>query len=174
MSAYARGDEQAFLALHQQVVGRLFGFFVRGGAPAALAHDLTQQTFLRVHLSRGRYQEGAPVLPWLFTIAYRVKVDEQRRRGRRPEALLDAEEEQRLPAPAVEETPDLHVALHQALETLPDAQREVVVLHKFEGLSMAEVAEVVGSTESAVKVRAHRAYKALKAALMPFLEGRHG
>lgn len=52
-----------------------------------------------------------------------------------------------------------------ALERLPESQRSVIQLHWFDGLSMAEVADVVGASVSAVKVRAHRGYKALRAAL---------
>lgn len=173
MGAYAAGDEAAFAELHRRVAGRLYGFFLRGGCSPQLAHDLAQQTFLRVHVARGRYHLGAPVLPWLFTIAYRVRVDEARRRGRRPESSLEPEEQQRLKAPEPEQPSDLAHALREAVQSLPDGQREVVVLHKFEGLSMAEVADVVGSTESAVKVRAHRAYKALKKVLEPLMERGH-
>jgi RNA polymerase sigma-70 factor (ECF subfamily) len=52
-----------------------------------------------------------------------------------------------------------------ALATLPEASREVLLLHWWQGLSMAEIAEATGSTAAAVKVRAHRAYDALRAAL---------
>jgi RNA polymerase sigma-70 factor (ECF subfamily) len=61
--------------------------------------------------------------------------------------------------------PGLDRQVRAALAALPEAQREAVVLHRFEGLSFAEIAEAAGVTESAVKVRAHRGYEALRAAL---------
>lgn len=163
MERYVAGEEEAFSLLHKRVAGRLFGFFLKGGCTRAIAQDLTQQTFLRVHLARGRYHLGAPVLPWLFTIAYRVRVDQFRRKGRRPESSLEPEQERKLSAPMPEEESDQVIALREAIDALPEGQRRVVMLHKFEGLSMAEVASIVGASESAVKVRAHRAYKAIKA-----------
>ena len=58
--------------------------------------------------------------------------------------------------------PGLEKAVRAALAQLPDAQREAILLHRFEGLSFAEIAEHVGLTESAVKVRAHRGYERLR------------
>ncbi len=55
--------------------------------------------------------------------------------------------------------------VRQALARLPESQRAVIQLHWFDGLSMSEVADVVGASVSAVKVRAHRGYKVLRAAL---------
>ena len=52
--------------------------------------------------------------------------------------------------------------LREAMEKLPPSQREVVELHWFEERPFSEVAQIVGSTEGAVRVRAHRAYKKLK------------
>ena len=55
--------------------------------------------------------------------------------------------------------------MRRALEQLSEGQREVVVLHWYEGLSYPEIAQVVGASTSAVKVRAHRAYKTLRKVL---------
>jgi RNA polymerase sigma-70 factor (ECF subfamily) len=65
--------------------------------------------------------------------------------------------------------------VHEALAQLPAAQREVVELHKLAGLSMAEISERLQIREGAVRVRAHRAYKALARVLGPglFLIGMH-
>lgn len=56
-------------------------------------------------------------------------------------------------------------AVQRALLQLNDSQREVVVLHWYEGLSFPEIAEMLGATTSAVKVRAHRAYQELRGIL---------
>ena len=69
----------------------------------------------------------------------------------------DAEAE----APA-ESDAGLEKVVRQALERLPENQREVIVLHRFEGMSMSEIADALGASESAVKVRAHRGYEKLR------------
>ena len=63
-------------------------------------------------------------------------------------------------------------ALQRALDELPEAYREAVVMHQIEGLSFPEIAQAVGSTTGAVKVRAHRGYQKLRAALESWKRGR--
>ena len=67
--------------------------------------------------------------------------------------------------PALLAAPGLEKVVRAALEQLPEAQREAIVLHRFEGLSYAEIAETAGVTESAVKVRAHRGAETLRVLL---------
>ncbi len=55
--------------------------------------------------------------------------------------------------------------MEKALAKLPDSQREAIVLHRFEGFSFKEIAELLGVTETAVKVRAHRGYERLRVLL---------
>ena len=61
--------------------------------------------------------------------------------------------------------PGLERQVRQALAKLPEAQREAIVLHRFEGMSFSEIAQVVGLSESAVRVRAHRGYETLRGLL---------
>jgi RNA polymerase sigma-70 factor (ECF subfamily) len=63
-------------------------------------------------------------------------------------------------------------AVRQALGQLSESQREVVVLHAYEGMTFAEIAEVLGATGVAVRVRAHRAYRRLRELLRPIEEQR--
>ena len=58
--------------------------------------------------------------------------------------------------------PGLEKAVKNALQQLPEAQREAIILNRYEGLSFAEIAEMAGVTESAVKVRAFRGYERLR------------
>ena len=165
MAGYATdGDRAAFEALFHRHGPRLQGYFRRFVGSDPVAQDLAQQTFLQLHRARRDYRLGAPLRPWLFTIAANLRREHFRRRGRRPETAYDPV---RHGVPAVQ--PDASTAevrlLHRAVDALPEHEREVVVLHWFEGLSMAEVAQVVGASRSAVKVRAHRAYKKLRAQL---------
>lgn len=175
MAAYVDGDQAAFSQLFAATAPRLLSFFLRAVPDRALAEDLLQRTFERVHAARHRYQRGAPVRPWLFTIAAHVRVDELRRRYRLPGALDDADLDA-LPdsAAAHDEQPDQSdrdARVRAAIDALPASQRVVVHLHRFEGMTFGEIGAVLGAKEGAVRIRAFRAYETLRNALAPLMEG---
>lgn len=162
MEAYARrGERGAFDQLFRRHAGRLHGFFVRSTGRDDLAADFVQQTFLHVHRARADFRAGAPFRPWLYAIATNVRREHFRRAARRPEVPHDPE---RHPEP--EQAPAAATAsdrlLRRALAELPDAQREVLVLHWYEDLGFGEIAAMLGERETTVKVRAHRAYERLR------------
>jgi RNA polymerase sigma-70 factor (ECF subfamily) len=164
MSAYVGGETAAFRELferHSPVLLRVMRSQLRKPEDA---HDLVQQTFLQLHRSRMDFREGARLSPWLFTIAMNLKREYFRRAGRRPEAPLD--EEDSIPvAPRGHEQAEARDELVFALGSLPEDQREVIALHWLGGVPLPEVAAVVGASISAVKVRAHRGYAAMRRAL---------
>ncbi|HEX4802865.1 MAG TPA: sigma-70 region 4 domain-containing protein, partial [Myxococcaceae bacterium] len=67
--------------------------------------------------------------------------------------------------------PGMERAVHRALEQLPESQRLAIVMHRFQNLSFAEIAQALELSESAVKVRAHRGYEKLRALLRDLWEG---
>ncbi|MGA2450451.1 MAG: RNA polymerase sigma factor [Polyangiaceae bacterium] len=168
MDRYADGDDQAFATLYDELAPRLFGYLVRQTRDAARAEDLLQQTMLQMHLARDRFIRGADVAPWAFAIARRLFIDASRR-GKR-ESLsadgdVDAGPSQEPSADEVLQAEDLARTLDSVLGRIPPAQREAFELLKRDGLSVAQAAEVLGTTVSAVKLRAHRAYEALRVVL---------
>lgn len=175
MLRYADGDARGFEVVYAALAPVVGACQRRWVGDAALAEDLTQETFLRVHRARGRYQPGAPVGPWVLTIARRLSVDALRRRGTRRERLSGDGTLPEIPVDAMEppegagvgahrdESPEaLMAALRAAVETLPESLRAVVALHKLEGLPLAEVAARLGIREGAARVRAHRGYARLR------------
>jgi RNA polymerase sigma-70 factor (ECF subfamily) len=171
MDRYASGDDAAFDALYNGLSPRLFAFLVRMTRDAARAEDLVQQTFLQMHRARGRFVRGAEVLPWAFAIARRLFIDGTRR-GRR-EVLSNDSDADRANEPASPDASgeeilrarELAAAISKVVATLPEAQRVAFELIKWEGLSVAQVAQVTGASVTATKLRAHRAYEALREAL---------
>ena len=162
MERYARsGDREAFAVLFARYAPRMLGLFRRSTGDAVLAQDLVQQTFLQIHRARRDYRRGAAVRPWFFAIAMNVRREHFRRASRRRETSLDATGH-REPSQEPDASTATERAVRRALARLPEAQREVVLLHYYEGLSMGEVAQAVGASRGAVKVRAHRAYKVLR------------
>ena len=168
MARYAGGDEAAFAIVYDELAPRLYGFLVRQTGDAARAEDLVQQTFLQMHRARGSFVAGAEVLPWAFAIARRLLIDGYRR-GRR-EVLDGDHPRDDVPAsqPGADDlvqAQEIATRIRKELLRLPEAQRVAFELVKQEGLSLAEAAQVLGTTVAAVKLRAHRAYEALRAVL---------
>jgi RNA polymerase sigma factor (sigma-70 family) len=168
MERFLGGDASAFDALFARYAARLHGY-LRRMVGSTTADDLTQTSFLSVVRSRDRFQRGARFRPWLYAIASNAARDHLRR-ARFEQPADDGE----LPEQAVETPlpdPALKKAVHAALAQLPLQQREAILLHRFEGFSFSEIAETLGLSESAVKVRAHRGYVRLRLLLSHLGEG---
>ncbi len=167
MGRYADGDASVFPRLYELLRPLVWRTHRRWFDPPA-AEDLTQKTFLRLHRQRHRYQRGSPVGPWVRTIARNLAVDEARRQGRSAERLT---REGTLPERTAERRRDRleveaeRARVRAAVARLPDGQREVVELHKLEGLSFIEVAARLRIRPGAARVRAHRAYLVLRGLL---------
>ncbi|MCB9681544.1 MAG: RNA polymerase sigma factor [Alphaproteobacteria bacterium] len=167
MTAYVqRGDRAAFQALFDRYAGRLVSMFRRAGLSDPIAQDMLQTTFLHVHRARQDFRLDGRVRPWLFAIAMNVKREHFRRAQRKPEVALDPDHH-RQPSVAPETSTATDRLVRRALAELPDSQREVILLHWYEELSFPEIAEIVGASHAAVKVRAHRGYERLRAMLDP-------
>src|SRR5215813_11872212 len=82
MQRYCDGDAGAFRALYALVAPRLLGYLVKMTRDRALADDLLQQTFLKVHRARAAYIRGADPVPWIYAIAHRTFLDETRKQKR--------------------------------------------------------------------------------------------
>jgi RNA polymerase sigma-70 factor (ECF subfamily) len=169
MERCAAGDARAFDELYRRGAHRIRGFLIRLSGDPALAEDLTQETFVRIHRARGSFEPGAAALPWMFAIARNAFLDhtrrEQVRRATRNEASAPAEAALDTQGDAMLAAREMLGVVRRTLETLPLLQREAFVLLRFEGLSVSEAAQILGASESAVKVRAFRAYEALRDAL---------
>ena len=166
MAAYIAGDKAAFRELFQRYSPLLQRAMARDLRSAEEANDLVQQTFLHLHRSRLDFEPGRKLKPWIFTIALNLKREYFRRSKRRHETSLEDDRvAEPFEGPRGQERSDASRETARALSALPAEHREVIELHWFGGLSFPEVAEAVGSTVAAVKVRAHRGYFALRARL---------
>ncbi len=168
MERYACGDDVAFVELYDELAPRLHRFALRWTRSRSAAEDTVQQTLLQMHAARERFARGSAVVPWAYAIARRLLVD-LGRRGVREELRADGGRDPDEPASAVSPEEALHRRREEAearrdLAALPAAWREAFELVKLEGLSVAEVAEVLGVTRATVKIRTCRAAAALRAA----------
>jgi len=178
MAAYVRDEDPgAFHELFKILGPRVHRFFLRKFGDESVADDMNQITFMKMHRARKDYRIGEPVRPWLFTIAARVRIDELRRRRRHREFADDRELNRaaskavmdRAHEPDSLERADVAEKVRSALNSLPESQRKVVWMHRYEGLTFKEVAGRIDATEGAVKLRAFRAYGQLRRKLSPLL-----
>jgi RNA polymerase sigma-70 factor (ECF subfamily) len=179
MDRYASGDDAAFGVVYDALSPRLYPFLLRKTRDAARAEDLLQQTFLQMHCARETYVTGADVLPWAFAIARRLAIDAFRKSGRERVSNDGTLDEEALVSELLHGAPPLEggdphgalrtkqaaLVIRRTLDSLPESQRTAFELLKLEGLTLAQAAETLGDTVMAVKLRAHRAYEALRAVL---------
>jgi RNA polymerase sigma-70 factor, ECF subfamily len=160
MEQYQQADPDAPAALVGALSPALIRFFKSQVASREQADDLLQETWLRIHRVRHTYRPGEPVLPWIYAIARRVRVDGYRRTRRITlhETTMESLPERPVPAEARNPAP----AFDTLVAALPDAQREVVTMLKVGGLTLEEVARATSSTVGSVKQKAHRAYQRLR------------
>lgn len=174
MDRYAVGEDDAFAQLYDALAPRLYRYLLRQTRERGRAEDLLQQTMLQIHCSRGRFVQGADVTPWAFAIARRLLIDGIRRRKRENEAsdLLSSLDPLREPgSDELLHSKRVAQALEHQLSLLPEAQRTTFEMIKREGLSLREAANAMGTTVNAVKLRAHRAYVALRSSIAEKSEG---
>lgn len=155
------GDKRAFEHLFHRYASRLHAFFSRQSLAREEAADLVQRTFLHVHRARADYQPERLFRPWLYTIALNVRRELGRKWLRTPQLLSDPQgQPEPSVAPLVKSSSDR--AVQRAILQLPESQREVILLHWYEGLTFPEIADMLGASTTAVKVRAHRGYEGLR------------
>lgn len=164
MTAYVGGDNDAFRQLYDRFAGPLEGAVRRRISSDEAARDIVQEAFVRFHRARFDFREGALVRPWLYTIAFNLSRDWGRKHGRRVVVEWNERDHPTESEDQVVRQEDIE-RVRVALGELDEKHREVIDLHWFEGLSFPEISEITGDGVSALKVRAHRTYKKLRALL---------
>jgi RNA polymerase sigma-70 factor (ECF subfamily) len=172
MKGVQAGDGQAVAALYDRDSALVFSLALRIVGDREGAEELVQEAFLRAWRQAGTYQPALGRLStWLLGITRNLAVDELRRRGARPQRVDgEAAQEQldTLSAPEFDD-PALQVGLadqqaeiRQALDALPPAQRTVIELAYYSGLSQSEIAATLGDPLGTVKTRMRLATQKLR------------
>jgi len=166
MERVKNGDDGAFeelLTRHYQSVYRLAYRFLYDSPEA---EDITQEVFLRVFRAAQTYSPKAKFSTWLYTITKNLCFNELRKK--RSVTVFSIEDEVLPELPSLDESPVLKLEEEEVKKRVLDAVKELpanlriaVLLLKYHGLSYEEVAEILGCTINAVKLRVHRAKKFL-------------
>jgi RNA polymerase sigma-70 factor (ECF subfamily) len=151
-------DRSQYNQCVEQYADRLFRFAFASLRNREQAEDVVQESFTRVweHVEAVDF---ATAKTYLFTTAHHAMVDEVRLRQR----FVSIEEQ----TPSIEDStesryPDVNDVLNKALATLPEAQRNTLILRDYEGYSYREIGDITGMSEAQVKVNIFRARTALK------------
>ncbi len=184
LDALLAGDERAFEMLVKQESPRLFRVLIRILNDEEEAKNILQETFLQAFLRRDTFRKESKWTTWLYAIGINL-ARASLRKSKRLSSLGDQDVDRMQPSfakgmfvesPAswdplkLTEHSDKHEILYQAIDKLPEDYREIVVLRDIEEHSSEEVANILGITSGAVRVRLHRARHALRAMLTQHFE----
>lgn len=166
-----KGDSDAFRELFDRHHGRLYNYMVYAVNDAGDAADLTQTTFIKAWENLSRLRNPEAFVSWLHRIAVNVVKDYARKRKDTPmtDTVEDyAAEPVHSPDPAIS-NPETAVAdkhrsnvVREAVASLPDNHRNVVVMHHLEGMEITQIAQALGIAEGTVLSRLARARATLR------------
>jgi RNA polymerase sigma-70 factor (ECF subfamily) len=162
----AQGDRQAFGLLYERYVGRIYNYVYYRTGNQHDAEDLTARVFFRALHHIGNYQQrGLPFSAWLYRIAHNLVANWHRDRGRRPEISLDEclwiHQPGEHPEKTLLQTEESEHLL-KVIRKLPSDRQQLLLLKFVEHLSNAEIGQIMGRTEGAVKSLYHRTLLALR------------
>ena len=162
LDRFRLGDVDAFEALFHEHQRTVYGWILRIVRNPSAAEDLTVETFWRVYKSHDRFEAGRAFEPWARRIATNLALDWLR--AQRPESELTAEVMAAQATVAVDPgvTAEIRLKTAQAFARLPPLLRVAATLAVVEELPHKEVAEALGVTVTAVKLRVFRALRMLR------------
>jgi RNA polymerase sigma-70 factor (ECF subfamily) len=172
----------AFEALVQRYQDRLVGILFHLVGNIQEAEDLSQDVFLRIYKARKGYRPRARFSTWLFTIANNLAMNHLRGKGRRPSVPMGGAGTGSQSSPVVAQLAaregtassqfrkiELSEVVRDALEVLSEDQKIAVLLNKFEDMSYADIAGVMGRSPTAIKSLLARARNELRERLEPYI-----
>lgn len=165
MMKVKRGDLDKLGLLFERYNRPLFSFFYRMCKDCDLSEDLVQSVFERILKYRETYTGNGKFTTWMFSIARNAHIDHYRKEKRSElpveidEERLEAAEDESVVIDQKEQKKNL---LEIALDRLDEDKREIIILSRYEGLKYKEIADILDTTEGAIKVKMFRAMKELK------------
>lgn len=173
------GDAEAFNQLMDKYQRTVVNLVFRFTGDAENAEDLAQEVFLRIYRAAPRYEPKAKFFTYLYQVTLNLCRNERERNTRRKASSLDSRGGQddkaweiadpEVGAETLVQRQEMAAQVQAAIQDLPQEQRQLLILQRFQDLGYEELAEVTAQTVSAVKAKLHRARLALKKKLEPLL-----
>jgi RNA polymerase sigma-70 factor (ECF subfamily) len=169
--ARAKDDPEAFGLLYERYVAQIYRYIYYRTGNRKDAEDLTSRTFYRALKALPRYVDrGAPFAAWLYRIAHNLVANWHRNRTRHPMVAIDAiapPRDDRLDPRRLAEVDERRETLLRAVRQLSPDRQELLIFKFVEGMTNAEIGQVMGRTEGAIKSLYHRTLVALREELAP-------
>ena len=164
MQSVRDGDVNKLALLFERHHRSLFSYYFRLTRERDLSEDLVQEVFLRILKYRHTFRAEGKLTTWMYSIARNAHIDYVRKWSRE-QPLDQVQNEEHLDAlahPDGTDTADHLDLLQQALAVLSSDKRELIILSRYQDMKYSDIGNLLGCTEDTVKVRIHRAMKALK------------
>ncbi len=162
----ARGDKAALEVLYHRHVDTVWRYAWLRTHSRHDAAEIVQEVFLRVTRSIRQFKGRSAFATWLFAVTRSVAIEQARREQRTRTQIVSDGVLRFVPAEETVEKPSQDdaslEAVRSAVANLPGAQRDAIVLYELSGLGIQEVGEMLGWSESRVKVTLHRARRRLR------------
>ena len=159
------GDESDYRQLLQELAKAIQKFLRSRFGDHHFIDDCVQEALIAVHQARHTYDPRRPFRPWLFAIVRHKAIDTLRKQRTREKVVDHYKSEQEILGQTADPSSSELELEGRLLESLSTQHREVLVLTKIMGYSIAETAEKLGISQGAVKVRVHRAIRRLQQSL---------
>jgi RNA polymerase sigma-70 factor (ECF subfamily) len=183
MQQVKAGNSEAFSNIIRKYQKTVLNLTYRFTGDPVEAEDLAQEVFLRVYRAADRFEARAKFFTYLYQVTLNLCRNERAKVRHKRNTSLDAPMKEgepdslrqiQDPAGSAEELltrQELGDVVREAVLSLPEDQREAVMMQRFQDLSYEEIAEILKLSVPAVKSRLHRAKLALKEKLSPYLKG---
>lgn len=186
MACFQAGETDAFQIIFDRYSSHIINFAYRFLGSREEAEDIAQEVFLRIYRAKERYDPKRPFRPWIFSIAAHLISNQRRNSKRHPKEPLEGmlqdsdgssprrEIEDRSSPKSEEllEKQQIAERVRNALENLPESQRQAVLLARFEEMSYEEIGETMDISLTAVKSLLFRARQNLKLSLASYVSGK--
>ena len=158
MTSVKNGDLDKAAIIYERYKNKLYQFFIhRNYGDKEASADSVQQVFYRLIKYRNSYKDESSFNTWLYSIASNVRNRDLKEKLRSEAGLIDYKQpESYMPVN------DEHQALQQALKTLPETHREILMMSKFLDMKYEEIAAINGCSVGVIKTRVFRAMQALR------------
>ena len=161
MQNVAKGDLDQLRHLFDRYHLRIYNFFQKMVRNQAVSEDLTQDVFAKVIRYRSSYKQGN-FASWIFTIARNIFSTYYQKQKKERSLVINDDTLDSGEVLVSESNEEELSYLQKALLKLSNSDRELIIMNRFQEIKYEQIAEIIGSSEGAVKVKVHRALKKLK------------
>jgi RNA polymerase sigma factor (sigma-70 family) len=163
MQRVKEGNLAEMSVLFERYHLRMFNFFLKMCTKKDISQDLTQNLFYRMIKYKHTYKNEYCVKSWIYQMARNLHADYRKQQRKTEESILNID---KYPADVIDDKESFmeedYERLEQAISTLSDDQREIIVLSRYQGLKYEEISVIVNQSVPAIKVAMHRAIKQLR------------